>query len=291
MKIKKIAAHDVDVIIPFLEHHIQTNIFMLNNFKTGGLNPSKETLAGDYFGLFDDTATLQGVMAHYNSGSLMLQVPKNLECIAELAKTLLSATKRPIRAILGEASQVEQILQTLHIPDEHFDMQETESLMELNIDDTQLIPKNDSFTFLHNKDIPNEIITDWMVNYDVEALGTKPSAKHRQETKEEIIAKEHTKNRWGLKFENHFVAYGGFNAAYKKTVQVGPMWTPVELRSKGYARYLLSRMLEWAKNEGHTKCILFTNTLPAIRSYQSIGFKETGAFKLCILNKPYMFKG
>ena len=83
------------------------------------------------------------------------------------------------------------------------------------------------------------------------------------------------------------MAYGGFNALYKETVQVGPMWTPPALRGKGYARKLLNRMLHWAKEQGHTRSILFTNNPQALRSYKNVGYTECGAFKLCLLNKRY----
>lgn len=281
-----------DDAISFLEQHVSTSMFMLENITQIGLNPVDHDRGADYFIYLDDTQTIQGIMCLTNKGFLQSQMPgSSKEKIPEMLKTLLEYTQRGVHGIAMEDSQFRIVLDTLNIPENLFDLNETEKLFQVDLKTASLIAEKSDFTICGHHDIPLDLVTQWMVDYDVEALGTTPSKEHMQQTHEDMKNKPKDVLRWGLKSGNDFIAYGGFNSSYKEFLQVGPMWTPVKHRGKGYARYLLSRMLEWGLNNGYTKSLLFTNNLPAIKAYEALGYQEMGTFSLALLNQIFVPKG
>ena len=78
--------------------------------------------------------------------------------------------------------------------------------------------------------------------------------------------------------ENKLVSYSAFNAGLPDIVQIGGVYTPQLLRSKGYAKCLLAGALLDAKSQGVYQALLFTskNNLAAQAVYRGIGFQETG---------------
>ncbi|WP_238551283.1 GNAT family N-acetyltransferase [Legionella oakridgensis] len=69
-------------------------------------------------------------------------------------------------------------------------------------------------------------------------------------------------------------------------VQIGPVYTPPELRNKGYAKVIVALCLNRAKMNQVDNAILFTNNPPATHVYRSLGFQVIGQFRLAILKKP-----
>ena len=75
----------------------------------------------------------------------------------------------------------------------------------------------------------------------------------------------------------------GYNAKIAEAVQIGGVFTPPELRSKGYARALVAASLEAAHESGIGTGLLFTarDNIPAQRAYTALGFREIGDYRIC----------
>ena len=84
------------------------------------------------------------------------------------------------------------------------------------------------------------------------------------------------------------MALSGFNAVLREAVQIGPVYTPPELRRRGYARAAVAASLLDARAEGVQTAILFTgqDNLPAQKAYTALGFRHVGAFRLVLLKEP-----
>lgn len=78
-----------------------------------------------------------------------------------------------------------------------------------------------------------------------------------------------------------------FNARLPEIVQVGGVWTPPELRGRGYARCVIAAHLRVARRSGADRAILFTDeeNLPAQRAYEALGFSEIGTYGLAFLEE------
>ena len=73
------------------------------------------------------------------------------------------------------------------------------------------------------------------------------------------------------------------NARVRDYVQIGGVWTPPELRGRGYARRVVAGALRVAKREGVTRAVLFTENPAARRSYEALGFRRVGEFGVIVL--------
>ena len=70
------------------------------------------------------------------------------------------------------------------------------------------------------------------------------------------------------------------NARIPDTVQIGGVWTPMELRRRGYARAVVAAALMAARDEGASTGVLFTGkgNEPARRAYLALGFRRIGDY-------------
>jgi predicted GNAT family acetyltransferase len=66
-------------------------------------------------------------------------------------------------------------------------------------------------------------------------------------------------------------------------VQLGGIYTPPELRGRGYAKAAVDASLLAAIERGATRAVLFTNNPSAARSYEAVGFRRLGDYGLVLL--------
>ncbi len=71
------------------------------------------------------------------------------------------------------------------------------------------------------------------------------------------------------------VAYAAYNAALPTCVQIGGVWTPPLLRSRGYARAAVAGALLAARERGVPRSVLFTeeDNHPAKAAYRALGYR------------------
>ena len=69
----------------------------------------------------------------------------------------------------------------------------------------------------------------------------------------------------------------------RDNVQIGGVWTPPELRGRGYARRVVAGALRVAEGEGVRRAVLFTENPAARRSYEALGFRQVGEFGVIVL--------
>lgn len=100
----------------------------------------------------------------------------------------------------------------------------------------------------------------------------------------EIARLEEIRSQWILLESGRPVAYSAFNARLPDVVQIGGVWTPPELRGRGYARAVVAGSLLEARREGVYRAVLFTGVenVAARRAYEAIGFRVVGDYGLVI---------
>ena len=55
------------------------------------------------------------------------------------------------------------------------------------------------------------------------------------------------------------------------------VWTPPDLRGRGYARRIVAEALREAQQVGVTRAVLFTESSAARRAYEALGFQRVGS--------------
>jgi predicted GNAT family acetyltransferase len=93
---------------------------------------------------------------------------------------------------------------------------------------------------------------------------------------------------WVLEHNHKPVACTAFNSTTKEAVQIGGVWTPLELRGRGYARCAVAASLLDARAEGARQAILFTgiNNVAAQKAYLALGFEHVGDYRILLLRPP-----
>jgi GNAT superfamily N-acetyltransferase len=71
------------------------------------------------------------------------------------------------------------------------------------------------------------------------------------------------------------VSFAGYGGATPNGIRIGPVYTPPELRRRGYASALTARLSRRLLDEGRRYCFLFTNLAnpTANRIYQNVGYE------------------
>jgi predicted GNAT family acetyltransferase len=64
--------------------------------------------------------------------------------------------------------------------------------------------------------------------------------------------------------------------------QLGGIYTPPDLRGRGYAKAAVAGSLMAARDRGASRAVLFTNNPSAARSYEAVGFKRLGGYGLAL---------
>src|SRR6185295_7060438 len=103
-----------------------------------------------------------------------------------------------------------------------------------------------------------ETLIAWRAGFYVELNGRTDSPALRASSREEIESGYAEGVTWVLEVEGAVVAMQQFNAALPDAVQVGGVWTPPDLRNRGYARAVVAGSLLAARAAGARRGVLFT---------------------------------
>ena len=124
------------------------------------------------------------------------------------------------------------------------------------------------------------------VLYSRETLNVSASPGLRESLRDGMRDRIERGHQWVLEADGRPVAKTSFNAAVATWVQVGGVFTPPDLRSRGYGRAVVAASLEDARAEGATNAVLFTtaDNHAAQRAYEAIGFRAIGHYGLLVFS-------
>ncbi|MBN8631773.1 MAG: GNAT family N-acetyltransferase [Rhodobacterales bacterium] len=132
---------------------------------------------------------------------------------------------------------------------------------------------------------PRPQLIDWRSAYHGEILGT-PASESRIRAEADIAGYLARDSHRVLMRADRPVAFTGFNATLPEIVQIGGVYTPPELRNKGFARQAVALHLAEARERGATRAVLFAASDAAARAYRAIGFQPAEPFTMFILASP-----
>lgn len=291
MRIVRLQNNDKNAALNFLWQRPHSSMFLLNNMEKAGLEYSGKLYSGEYWASLDEAGAIRGILAHFWNGSLMVQAPEP-DLLSRLADHFRQNTERPVTGFLGESDQVKQLIHNLDLPAEAFYLNRSEDLYQLLIKD-MVAPCSSACSKLQTvcaAELDPDILFDWLKAYELEAIDCEPSEEHDKHIENRVKEMRANKYAWALLDEETPVSLSAFNATLPEIVQIGPVWTPPEHRSKGYARTLVALTLQAAKDRGVKQSVLFTENQAAAKAYEAIGFKRNGSFHLAFLNEPQDIK-
>ena len=278
--------NDEPTLEAFLQPRLASSMILLSNLRQVGLLDHGEPYQGTYAATFEGDA-ITGVAAHYWNQNIILQAPPDQ--VAPLCQAASSAAKRPIGGFIGPAGQVRAAKQAF-CTDIPIQMDSVEILYSLDLNDLQE-PEG-----LHTGQVTGrpaaehdlEMLTQWRVSYCREALGAEETPELYPSTREEIARSIDEGSLWVLEENGQVVASSGFNSRIAEAVQVGGVWTPPNLRRRGYGRAAVAVSLLDARAEGAEQAILFTGeeNIAAQKAYLALGFQPIGDYAIVLLKQP-----
>jgi GNAT superfamily N-acetyltransferase len=265
----------------FLRRHIQIAMFPLANLQrhgmAGGHPRAMSFLLRRLKGAITDVAAM-------TEGGFMFPVCPTHPW-ADLRDSMQG---NRITAILGEAAQVAGLRTAFRLT-EAAAHATTEPLYDLRLADL-VMPHVDRFTLRPLADARRDLVIGWRRAYLIETMlgqGNEVDATAIKDIDSYLAADSHRVLYEG----DAAVAMTGFNAVLPDAVQVGGVYTPPALRSRGLARRAVALHLAQARDAGATRATLFAASAPASKAYEAIGFRRIGSFAIVLHEKPQVVHG
>ena len=276
-KIRFARPGDERALHDFLGRHADSSLYLRFFLAQGGLVDESKPLQGTYVAAFDGAAVV-GVAMHSWQDVVFLQAPVRA---ADLAKAVVEASGRTLSALLGPFSQVEEAHRGLG--ERPASKRAKEGLYALSID--ELIGPDLGSASLMCRPARSEdlaFLLDWRFQYEMESTGLPDTDGTREYASSAI--KEHVDRgeAFILEADGKPVSLCTRNARAAESIQIGGVWTPSELRNRGYGRAVVAGVLREAARDGVTRAVLFTENPAARRSYEALGFRQIGDYGITI---------
>lgn len=277
---------DEPALEAFLLPRIETSMFLVGNMRSAGLRDEAQRYGGTYAAAFEGERIV-GVVAHYWNGNLVFQAPAHLD---QLWRHAARESGRGVQGLIGPSGQVEPVKAALRLDESAMQLDETEHLYCLRLRDLLVPGPLASGGVRGRRAEPQdlELLLDWTVAYSMEALGDEetPALRDRVRARTEQAIQEG--ETWVLETAGRVLSCSSFNTATREAVQVGGVYTPPELRRRGYGRAVVAASLLDAREKGVETGILFTGVgnLAAQRAYTALGFRHVGDYRLVLLREP-----
>lgn len=259
-------------------------MFLRSNARAGGLKYGGRPLQADYVAAFAG-GRIVAVAAHCWNGMVLLQAPSP-ERVTAVARAAVARSGREVTGISGPAAQVAAARTALGLDDRPAPKFGREELFALSLAELVVpAPLADGrWTSRPPRDDELDLVTGWRADFMVEALHRAAGAGLRDEAAEEMRLLHALKLDWLLLDAGRPVAFSAFNAALPDIVQVGGVWTPPELRGRGYGRAVVAGSLLDARARGVTRAVLFAEREDAKRAYRGLGFSVVEEFGLLLFS-------
>ena len=122
----------------------------------------------------------------------------------------------------------------------------------------------------------------WRRAYDMEALGAADTEETRLRSARSLDQQIADGNAWIALEHAAPVSLSSFNAVLPDIVQLGGIYTPPELRGRGFARVAVAASLVAARERGAERAVLFTSNPSAARAYEALGFLRIGGYAVTL---------
>lgn len=257
-------------------------MFLRANARAGGLAYQGKPLQADYVAAFAGERIV-AVAAHAWNGMVLLQAPEWIEAVA---RGVVQRSGRVVTGISGPTGQATVARTALGLDDRPGPKFGREELFALDLADLVVpAPLADGrWVCRPPRDDELDLVIGWRVDFTIEALHRAPGPGLRDEAAALMGLVHERRSHWLLFDAGRPVAYSAFNAVLPDIVQIGGVWTPPELRGRGYGRAVVAGSLLDARARGVTRAVLFAEREDAKRAYRGLGFSVVGEYALLLFS-------
>ena len=255
-------------------------MFLCSDIRKSGLVYRPYPLHALYAGAFEDERII-GVAGHAWNGMMLIQAPVMTE---EITLECARLSGRPIKGLAGPLDQVRRARTALGLKDVPSRMQSDEWLYGLDLCDLKVPVAllNGEVSYRPPRPEEYDTLREWRLAYDVETLGAENNQESRNRASTFLDMQIDAGHVWVAVKDEMPVSLSAFNAALPLIVQLGGIYTPPELRGRGYAKASVAGSLLEARSGGALRSVLFTSNPDAARSYEALGFRRIGSYGLVL---------
>ncbi len=269
----------------FLARHADSSMFLRSNARAAGLVDRGEPMQATYVAALE-AGEIVGVAAHCWNGMVLVQAPAPPHAAA-LALEAARRSRREVSGFTGPWDQVVAARRALGLGAAPTTKDSRDELYVLHLADLVLPPAlaAGALRCRHPEERELELLTEWRVCFSIEALGATDGPELRAASRADVQLLHQRGADWLLLAGDAPVSYSVFNAMLPEIVQIGGVWTPAELRGRGYARAVVAGSLLAARKQGVGRAVLFADPLNAAakRAYLALGFRIVGDYGLVLL--------
>jgi GNAT superfamily N-acetyltransferase len=282
MSLRMARRDDIPAMERFLRAHLQTLMFMLGSLAKLGIDGTAPHAMRFWIGEQGGGET-RAIVGLGNTGGLFFQVPDATPDFWASCAQKLAGKK--IQRVVGDPAQLRGAMTGLDATDTGFAQQCSEPGFTLHLDDLDM-PDHLGKTLLPISKGPQKLLLGWRAEYHRTVLATPANLADKAARLDLDIFAALDSHRVLMK-KGAAVAMTGFNSMAGDVVQVGGVYTPEELRGRGYARVALALHLEEARGAGVVRAILFAANEPAAKTYRSIGFTPNGTLATIVFDPTF----
>jgi predicted GNAT family acetyltransferase len=275
-----ISNDELPAVKSFLERSPETSLFLLSNIRAFGTRLSESMYSGNLKGL-KEGSDFAAVFCVTRGGSLLAQAPGRPDLAGEIVRAC-RIEKIPIRGVLGEWNVSRAIWDVLCA---RGSVKETvaskEVMYRLAIDEARLGSTTSPLVVRmmgpDDHDQWEQLSADFLKEVGLPTLG------ERDQRMASFVRSSGRGHWWGGFEGERLVSMIGIIALHETTAQIGGVFTPTDMRRRGYSRAVLARLLQDARQiHGLDRIFLFTGeeNVAARMLYESIGFTRFGHFGL-----------
>lgn len=268
--------NDAPKVTEFLYRHVQSSMFPLANLQDFGLNGPEDRSMQMW--VLDDGP--RAIFAITTEGMILPQCPDCSDDELRAAVELIA--DRTHFGLAGHAEQARRIMRIAGWDQRPMMLDSDEPGFALELDQL-VLPDAAGAELVTLCSIDQPVARGWRQGFLTEAMGFDTALAQEQAAKDVSYYVERNSHR-ALLVDGLPVAMTGFNARVPGIVQVGGVYTPPDLRRRGYARLAVALHLREARAAGEKTAILFATTDAAVRAYVAIGFQPADAYSLILFD-------
>ncbi len=255
----------------FLRARVHQAMFPLSNLADHGMQGGHEYAVR--FWIDRNAGQITDVLTVTDGGMVMPLLPSG-----RFAQAAAHLERLQVKGMAGPADYVRG-LEPYGLADlpRNFDKDEPQFLLDLS----DLIVPDGPGKLMPLAAAPEDVIKSWLWDYDrntlnvpmdgLDAQVARTNARYRANESHEVLIDGDTP-----------LAMTGFNARLPDIVQLGGVYTPPDLRGRGYARRAVALHLAQVAQQGVQQATLFSASEAAARAYQAVGFKRVGTWTLIL---------
>jgi uncharacterized protein len=280
MDIRPLTPDDESQLEAFLISHRDSSMFIRSHARRRGVVDQGQPFQATYAGAFRN-GVLVGVLTQGGNGMVHVQSP---DAAPDLARACVAWGGRQVSGLTGPLDQVREARVALGLDIATAKLCADEGLYALNLSDVIVPSALASGEIVCEVPAPQlrDTLCRWRLAYDIELLGATDSPEHLSRAASFLDQQITGGNAWVALDRGRPVSLSAFNATLPDMVQLGGIYTPPELRGRGFARVAVAASLLAARDRGASRAVLFTNNPSAVRTYEAVGFERVGDFGLIL---------